>query len=109
MLECSDQGGLGQQITKQLQTRGQEVILIWPGEVFEQVETTQFQIDPTRPENFQQLLDQILAGNGAFCQGIVHLWALDEFGPSLTGSPTAAVSVTGRPVCATALVGCREN
>lgn len=99
----ADQGGLGEQMAERLQTERHEVVLIWSGEKFEQMEAAQFRVDPTQPEHFQRLLDQALDRNGSFCQGIVHLWALDELGPAMTESTTAELSQVQEELCGSVL------
>jgi phthiocerol/phenolphthiocerol synthesis type-I polyketide synthase C len=52
---------------------GQELILVQPGLYFGQISADHYQLNPNRPEDFQQLLAEV---NGRNFQGILQAWGL---------------------------------
>jgi acyl carrier protein len=85
----SDRGGVGVSLAGLLQEQGGPCVTVFPGKTFENSKPGHFEIDPTRPGDFQRLLTDVY-GNGqgqAPCRGVVHLWGLDAaFGEETTVS-----------------------
>ncbi|VFM95800.1 MAG: Methyltransferase domain-containing protein [Candidatus Kentron sp. G] len=77
ILLFSDTQGIGQHLAAQLRSRGAACIVVFPGNQYRQLDEQAFQIDPTTPGHFQQLLAQI-----PNVQGVVHLWSPDAPAPS---------------------------
>ncbi|MGK7875763.1 MAG: amino acid adenylation domain-containing protein [Xenococcaceae cyanobacterium] len=75
----ADRQGLGEQIAQQLSENGNRCLLIYPGAAYKKLEAQHYQLDPTSPGDFQQLLREVesQSKNGLNCCGIVHLWSLD--------------------------------
>ena len=60
-------------LVEALTDKGQECILVSPGDSYQQLSEQQYQINPTNAEEFQQLLDE----NSGITE-IVHLWTVPE-------------------------------
>ncbi|NJR64506.1 MAG: SDR family NAD(P)-dependent oxidoreductase, partial [Leptolyngbyaceae cyanobacterium CRU_2_3] len=84
----ADHQGIGTTLAKRLSDRGDRCIVVFPGEGDASVgfaSSEAWQINPTQPQAFHNLLQQALSG-GQFCRGIVHFWSLDN-------TPTANTTV----------------
>nr|VFJ47074.1 MAG: amino acid adenylation domain-containing protein [Candidatus Kentron sp. FM]VFJ50934.1 MAG: amino acid adenylation domain-containing protein [Candidatus Kentron sp. FM] len=95
ILLFSDTQGIGQHLAAQLRSRGAVCVVVFPGNQYRQLDEQAFQIDPTTPGHFQQLLAQI-----PNVQGVVHLWSPDA------PAPSAGVEALGQAAeagCASAL------
>jgi acyl transferase domain-containing protein/acyl carrier protein len=75
----SDEQGVGQRLAEQLRARGEGCVLVFPGESFELTEPDHWTINPTRPEDFLQLIRQT-----PMYRGVVHLWSLSAPQPHET-------------------------
>ncbi|OKH17705.1 beta-ketoacyl synthase [Hydrococcus rivularis NIES-593] len=69
----ADQRGIGVKLAKALEEKGDRATLIFPGQSYAISDEGHYQIDPTQPEDFQRLFEQIKS-----CCEIVHLWGLEE-------------------------------
>ncbi|MEG5059108.1 type I polyketide synthase [Microcoleus sp. A2-C5] len=76
-----EQGAVATELQQKL---GEKCVLVSPGLSYQKINEvsgrgrplhTHYQLNPTAPEDFQQLLDEILAQNLPI-QGIIHLWSL---------------------------------
>ncbi|MDI3287042.1 type I polyketide synthase [Polyangium sp. 15x6] len=79
----ADRGGIAAQLARLLEARGETCKLVRPGKGYRVVEPGRYEVDPTQPALFKQLLSDALPSNRGEplrCRGIVHLWSLD--GPS---------------------------
>ncbi|WP_414588369.1 type I polyketide synthase [Scytonema sp. PCC 10023] len=56
-----------------LKKLGAGCILVSPGLSYQQIDKKHYQLNPTAPEEFKRLLDEITSQNSQL-QGIVHLW-----------------------------------
>lgn len=83
----ADHHGLGQALGGLLEERGETCVLIAPGEIYQRLAPGYFQLNPTHPEDFQQLLKNALEDDQLPCRGIVHLW-------SLTTTPLEEITLT---------------
>ncbi|EDN72136.1 conserved hypothetical protein [Beggiatoa sp. SS] len=72
----TDNQGVGQALAERFKAYEQTPILISHSETYQHVEANRFQLNPTRPEHIQQLIETVRAEQPA-CRGIIHLWSLD--------------------------------
>ena len=72
-LILADRGGLGQQMAAYLQQQGVQVLLVFADRSFGQEHGNCWRVDPTRPDQFGQLLAAVAQP----LHGILHLWSLD--------------------------------
>ena len=72
----ADQKGVGPELARLLSQRGCTVTLVVPGSSFGQAGPRHYQINPTRPEDFERLWS-VVTDNGAATRRVVHLWSLD--------------------------------
>jgi len=61
--------------TELQQKLGEQCVIVSPGLSYKKIDAKHYQLNPTAPEEFEQLLDEILAQNLQL-QGIIHLWSL---------------------------------
>ena len=90
----ADQGGVGVRLAKLLQERGDRCVLLFPDQVDEMPEAQHHYVNPTKPEDFRQLLQESLEHQPTL-RGIVHLWSLENRTPenlSLTALEQAQVT-----------------
>ena len=74
----ADQKGVGDSLASQLQQQGQQVAFVNPGDAFKRGEgINSWQIDPTNPTEFDQLLQTALPAGEQSWRGIVYLWSVD--------------------------------
>jgi acyl transferase domain-containing protein/acyl carrier protein len=71
-----DAGGIGARVASLLTRRGHEVITVTAGESFARVAARSFQIDPSRPEDYERLIEE-QHQLGLPAARVVHLWGLD--------------------------------
>jgi myxalamid-type polyketide synthase MxaB len=74
----ADDGGRGLKLAQLLQEQGDRCVLVSPGSVYQRLQEEHYQIDPSKLEDFQQLLQESLGHLDPPCRGILHLWSLDE-------------------------------
>ncbi len=74
----ADQSGLGEQLGDKLKALGVEAMLIKPGDKYRQIDGTNWQLSPTRPEHFQQFLSDLEKFLNGTRPGIIHLWSLEN-------------------------------
>ncbi len=86
----ADDQGLGQSLAEQLRAAGDRCLLVSAGASYAQLGPTQWRVDPTRPEQFQKLLEAVGREQAKEADGpplgIIHLWGLDVAPPPQTGS-----------------------
>lgn len=73
----ADVEGVGQNLAKLLQSRGQFCVQIKPGDAYHNLEDRLITVNPAVPEHFHRLLDEVQRSNELPCHGIIHLWSLD--------------------------------
>ncbi|ESA33592.1 polyketide synthase family protein [Leptolyngbya sp. Heron Island J] len=66
--------GIGDTLAQQLRQRGHGCTLVLPGTCYQQTQDDHYQLDPAAPEQFQQLLADLLTKQP--WHGVVHLWSL---------------------------------
>ena len=89
----ADDGGRGLKLAQLLQERGDHCVLVSAGSVYKRLQEQHYQIDPSKHEDFQQLLQESLGDLYPPCRGIVHLWSIDEVA-ALDGDVQAAQART---------------
>ncbi|MFN6445250.1 MAG: SDR family NAD(P)-dependent oxidoreductase [Nostoc sp. DedSLP05] len=67
----ADQAGLGQKLAQLLTAAGDRCIMVSAGAAYEQLQADRYQINLTRPQDFERLIQDNP------CQGIIHLWSSD--------------------------------
>ena len=69
---------IGPKLQNLLSARGDSCVVVFPGETYAVLGDSHFQINPTRPEDYRQLVAQACDADGAPCTGILHLWGADS-------------------------------
>jgi len=72
----ADGGGIGQTVAERFRARGDRPVLVYPGDFYLQRDRDEFQVNPARVDDVQQVVDTVLDGR-LECRGVVHLWNLD--------------------------------
>ncbi|CAK0745421.1 Malonyl CoA-acyl carrier protein transacylase (modular protein) [Gammaproteobacteria bacterium] len=75
-----DPDGIGTQLAVQLQSQGDTCTVVTPGLAYRQINTAQYQINPTAPDDYRQLLQAVTAPY----RGIVVAWHLTQEPPDTT-------------------------
>lgn len=73
----ADQGGVAQRLVTQLRERGENCIIVVPGESYQALEPGHYSINPSHPDEFQNLLQDAIDNSNLPCRGLIHLWSLD--------------------------------
>jgi acyl transferase domain-containing protein/acyl carrier protein len=73
----ADAGGLGSAVAARLGEIGGVCALVTAGTAYARLETGRYQLDPTKPEGYRQLLRDLQADGYARGRGLLHLWGLD--------------------------------
>jgi myxalamid-type polyketide synthase MxaB len=73
-----DSQGLGVKLADLLRERGDRCILVFPGESYGVIESQHYALNPSHPQDFQQLCQDLVQEHDFPDQGIIHLWSLDE-------------------------------
>ena len=74
----ADEGGVATALAQSLAARGQYPILVSPGEAYSRLAADRFVLNPARPDDMRQLLDEALDPGRPPCRSVVHLWSLQE-------------------------------
>ncbi len=67
----------GTQLTHQLQQQGHNCIVVSPGKTYQQTDEQHYQLNPTNPEDFHQLI-QSVTSRSIPLKGVVHLWGMAQ-------------------------------
>jgi acyl transferase domain-containing protein len=87
----ADSKGVGHQLASQLKSRGETCVMAFPGNSYEALGEGQYRLNPAQPEDFQQLLKEIVEPSR-----VVHLWSLEAAAPEvMTADNLEAASVLG--------------
>jgi phthiocerol/phenolphthiocerol synthesis type-I polyketide synthase C len=79
-------------LRRELRQLGQQIVLVQPGSQFNQISADHYELNPDRPEDFQQLLAAINQTNGGY-RGIIQGWGLND-GPLTPSLLAEAQSLT---------------
>lgn len=74
LLFC-DERGIGIRVADLLRKSGASCTVVLPGSSFERLGDWSLRLDPTEPEHFRRLLDELPHAEGL--SGVVYAWALD--------------------------------
>jgi malonyl CoA-acyl carrier protein transacylase len=99
-LILADNQGLGQQLGKLLQSKGDECTLVYAGDQYEQLTDQIIKINPNQPNDFQTLFDKIHA---VTLQGVVHLWSLNIAATAEEAMTIANLELAGKTGCGSTL------
>ena len=72
-----DDFGIGQQLAKQIERAGQDVLTVKTGESFDQVGYRQFSLNQAEPDSYRQLLEDLQLRE-LVPTAMVYLWSLDS-------------------------------
>jgi thioester reductase-like protein len=92
---------VGPTLCRRLEAAGDECVVVRAGDSYEKLTSTQYRVNPARPQDYRQLLEQIGAEDGASCDGIIHLWAAERWSPD--GATLDDVQEVRRRGCDSAL------
>jgi acyl transferase domain-containing protein/SAM-dependent methyltransferase/aryl carrier-like protein len=70
-------GSVAEEMTARLRTQGQTCIVVQPGETYQHLDDYQWQLNPGRPEDFQQLIQEVNQLYSLPLKGVLHCWSLD--------------------------------
>ena len=73
----ADSTGLGRDLMTQLQHQGHECSLVERADIYQNPETGIYQINPSHPQEFEQLYQAITETSKLPLQKVIHLWSLD--------------------------------
>lgn len=71
----ADRGGVGAALAEQLETRGDWCHLVYADAG--DTDPPRPTINPTRPQEFRHLLEEVSVWEGLPCRGVLYLWGLD--------------------------------
>ncbi|MFE1744072.1 SDR family NAD(P)-dependent oxidoreductase [Coleofasciculus sp. H7-2] len=74
----TDTNGIGLKLSQQLKELGAKCVLVSPGLSYEKVGDGDYRINPSNPEDFQDLLQDIALESKSPYRGVVHLWSLNQ-------------------------------
>jgi myxalamid-type polyketide synthase MxaE and MxaD/epothilone polyketide synthase C/epothilone polyketide synthase D len=77
----ADSGGIGEELRRQLEGRGEKCVTVVCGEEYEVATHAQYRINPARQEHFRRLLADACGDLQSSCRGMVHLWSFDAAPP----------------------------
>ena len=98
-LILADDYGVGQDLAVQLRSQAQACTLVLKGEKYQQLSPEEFKIDPTKPEDFKQLLAAV--GVNQSLHGVVNCWSLDTVTAQALTSDT--LQLASQDVCGSTL------
>lgn len=73
----ADRDGVGESLAARLQEQGASSIVVRPGAAYYAPEKGQSQINPARPEEFRQLINDVFINHQRPYRGAIHMWSLD--------------------------------
>lgn len=82
----ADRTGLTDPLVSALRSRGHRAVVVQAAGQYALVANDQFEIDPTQPEDFARLWDELLASCGGSPLILAYLWSLDLDGGSAASS-----------------------
>lgn len=77
-LVFAGEDGLSREFTALLEENGQQCLSVYPGEAYRSLKEGQWLINPSKPEDFRQLLDDVLDAANSQLNGVIHLWGLES-------------------------------
>jgi hypothetical protein len=74
----ADSSGIGTSLGERLREDGDDCYTVRPGDRYERTGEHEFMMDPRQAGDYSRLLRELAEGHG--CQGVVHLWSVDDWG-----------------------------
>ncbi|HEY7414662.1 MAG TPA: type I polyketide synthase [Ktedonobacteraceae bacterium] len=74
----SENDDAGQDLAERLEVNGAICIMVHRGQTYKRVKERHYELNPTSPADFRQLLDDAFDHNSYPCHGIVYLWGMDR-------------------------------
>lgn len=75
----ADSGEMGSNLALQLRERGEDSILIFPGDNYKRTDNGNYSLNPAEPRDFQRFFQELSAHHRLLHRGIVYLWGLKEY------------------------------
>jgi microcystin synthetase protein McyG len=94
----ADRQGIAQALQTRLQARGDDCTLVYPGETYQQLTDSTYQLNPNHPNDFQQLLSRITREN---LHNVIHLWSLDA--PKANALTAINLETISQTICSSVL------
>jgi acyl transferase domain-containing protein/acyl carrier protein len=76
----ADSQVVGENLAEQLQQRGYECSLVYRGDHYQKLEKNSYQCNPSKFQDFEQLIKAIQENSKLPLQRVIHLWSLDTSG-----------------------------
>ena len=73
----ADSDGVGQALAAHLKQKGHRCILVYEGKIYQSQENDIFRLNPAQPEEFEQLLKDVITTCQLPLKGIIHLWGIE--------------------------------
>ncbi|MBP0027565.1 type I polyketide synthase [Roseofilum sp. Guam] len=73
----ADRTGIAEKFAQKLQQQGHQYSLVYRGKSYQKQAAGKYQLNPSIPEEFDQLYQEIQDGNQLPLSRLIHLWSLD--------------------------------
>ena len=73
----ADMTGVGKKLSQQLQQQGSECSLVYRGKHYQKLEKGAYQLNPSEPQEFEQLIQSVQKNSELPLERVVHLWSLE--------------------------------
>jgi len=100
-LILADEAGFGQHLTGLLENKGISTLVGKKGDTFQCIDASTFSLDPSNPEHFRQLFNEIDGPGKKAIQKVVHMWAIDE--SVMPNEPVATFEYSQQRACGSVL------
>ena len=74
----ADTNLVGEKLAQKLQQQGEECSLVYRGENYQKLGANSYQLNPSEPQEFEQLIKAIGDNSKLPLQKVIHLWSLDH-------------------------------
>jgi NADP-dependent 3-hydroxy acid dehydrogenase YdfG/aryl carrier-like protein len=88
----ADRRGVGRALATLLEKRGERCLLVEAGTSYARMTANLWQLNPTRPADYTQLLADVIDHGSMPLRGVVHLWLLDAAEPDVLTDATLVAS-----------------
>ncbi len=68
---------VGKKIAQQLQQQGGECSLVYRGEYYQKLDKDSYQLNPSNPQEFEQLIQSIQENSNFPLKKVIHFWSLE--------------------------------
>jgi hypothetical protein len=68
---------VGKNLAQQLQQQGGECTLVYRGDRYQKLDKGSYQLNPSNPQEFEQLIQSIQENSNFPLKKVIHLWSLD--------------------------------